>query len=159
MADGPVHPCSIVFDTDGLCFPNNQIGATTGRVIAGVGVADSLSGDTVLKLLFEMPQSLPTGTAKLRIIGIAEGTGNAKINPAWKGLATGEDFDPASLNVETVQTLTIATAGVGTELKVTLDADVDGVNADEYIYMEVTFETSSWTLAVVSTFLFSIIWE
>ena len=107
-----------------------------------------------------MPPSLPTGTAKLRCLSIANATsGAAKVNPKWASTAPEEAADTVTLNAETTQTVTWAAgdADVYKELKVTLDADT--VVAGEVIVMEVVFETTRWTLAQVSTWNFSVIWE
>lgn len=107
-----------------------------------------------------MPPTLPTGTGKLRILALANATsGNAKPNVKWASVAPEEDPSSATLNAEGVGTLTW---GAGDndqykELKVTLDADT--LVASEMVVMDLVFETASWTLAQVSTWIVSVIWE
>jgi hypothetical protein len=160
MAGGPIFPMSRTPDATGRVFPNIHTGGSNSRKIEGMGVEASVGADCIWFLLFEAPQVVPSGTPYLRAIGIANAiTGAAKVNPKWASIADEENFDTISLNAETVQTLTWSAgdADVFKELKVELDADT--IMADEYILIALTFETSSWTLAQVSTWLASIIWE
>lgn len=160
MAGGPVAPFSVSPDGSGDVFPNIHVGGTNSREDVGTGVAASIGSDRRLALRFEMPPSLPTGTAKLRCLSIANATsGAAKVNPKWASVAPEEAADTVTLNAETTQTVTWAAgdADVYKELKVTLDADT--VVAGEVVVMEVVFETTNWTLAQVLTWNFSVIWE
>lgn len=123
-------------------------------------VEASLSADATLRLKFDIPPTLPTGTAKLRLLARAAAvTGVAKVNPKWASIAVEEDPSSATLNAETTQTVTWASgdSDVYKELKVTLDADT--VVASEIIMMDILFETASWTLAADSGWIASIIWE
>jgi hypothetical protein len=125
-----------------------------------MGVEASVGADSTWELRFEMPQVLPSGTAKLRLRALADAvTGAAKVNPKWASVAMGEDASSATLNAEGTGTITWSTNDDDEyqELIITLDADT--VVADEIIAMNLVFETSSWTLAVVSTWFASIIWE
>jgi hypothetical protein len=122
--------------------------------------AASLGADSVLELLFEMPQALPTGTAKLRILAIADATaGDSKVNPAWASLAVGEDYDTISVTAEGVDTNTWATGDDEELIERIITLDADTIVADEIVVMRITFTTASWTLAQISTWNFSIIWE
>ncbi len=160
MAGGPIHPCSIEFDTDGLCYPGAHVGATNGRRTRGVCVVASLSGDTVTDLEFEMPQVLPSGTAKLRIRALANATtGAAKVNPAWASVAVGDTPDTITLTAEGTTTITWATGDDDELLEALVTLGADTIVADELVKMQVTFETSGWTLAQIACFNFSIIWE
>jgi len=106
------------------------------------------------------PTSLPTGTAKLHLLALANATsGSAKVNPKWAMVAAGEDPSSASLNAEGTNTLTWAAGDNDKykELKITLAATT--VVANKILVMRLTFETSSWTLAQVSTWIPSIIFE
>ena len=107
-----------------------------------------------------MPPSLPTGTGKLRLLALANATsGVAKVNPKWVSVAVEEDPSGATLNAEGTSTVTWSTGDNDQykELKVNLDADT--LAASEEVVMDLVFETTSWTLAQVSTWIASIIWE
>lgn len=160
MAGGPLFPFSAIPVTATRVFPNVHQGGTNSRREEGMGVQASVGANATWALRFEMPQELPTGTAKLRLLALAAATsGAAKVNPTWASVAVEESPDTVTLNAEGTQTVTWGTGDTDQykELLVTLDADT--VVADEIIAMNLVFETSSWTLAVVSTWQASIIWE
>lgn len=160
MAGGPLLPVGIGYPTNGLVYPGYHIGSTNSRLWWGIRADASLGSDAVLQLDFEAPQSLPSGTAKLRVLAIADATsGNAVINPAWASLAVGEDYDTISLTAEGNTTITWSTGDDEELLESIITLDADTVVADEIIRMHITFVSGSWTLAVVGTFRFSIIWE
>ncbi|MFA5937548.1 MAG: hypothetical protein WC822_06760 [Candidatus Paceibacterota bacterium] len=159
MAGGPLLPIGINYDTDGLNYPGPYVGAGNARLIpVHTKVQASLSGDTLLYLIFRLPATLPTGTLKLAILLIANATtGNAKVNPAWASVAVTENPDTITLNAEGVSTIAPSAADTWVETKVTLDADT--AVGGEFIMMAVTFTTASWTLAVISGWTFYLLWE
>jgi hypothetical protein len=142
-------------------FPSVHVGAgANSKHDEGLGVEASLGADAIWRLRFEMPPSLPTGTGKLRLLLLANATsGAAKINPKWASVAVEEDPSGATLNAETVQTVTWAAGDNDQykELKVNLDADT--LVASEVVVLDLTCETSGWTLAQVLTMRPSVIWE
>lgn len=158
MAAGPIFPHSAYPVTSGRVFPNFH--AATAAHREGLGVEASVGADSIWRLWFQMPPTLPTGQMKLKLRAIANATsGDAKVNPKWKSFATEESITSPTLNAEGTSTLTW---GAGDdddikELEINLDADTPV--ADEEVIMDLTFETTSWTLAAVSTWTASIIWE
>ena len=160
MAGGPIFPHS-AFPTTSNAFPNFHVGAgANSKHDEGLGIVASLGANTIWRLRFQMPPTLPTGTGKLRLLALANSATNAaKVNPSWVSVAVEEDASAATLNAEGTGTITWAASDedVYKELKITLDADT--LVASEEVVMDLTFETASWTLAVVSTWIVSIIWE
>lgn len=161
MAGGPIFPHSAFPATAGRVFPNFHVGAgANSKQDEGLGVEASLGADSIHRLRFQMPPTLPTGTGKLRLLSLANAVaGAAKVNPKWASVAVEEDPSSVALNAEGTSTITW---GAGDndqykELKVELDADV--LVASEEVVMDLVFETASWTLAQVSTWIASIIWE
>lgn len=156
LAPASIHPVTAPY-----VFPNVHVGAgANSKHDGGIGVAPSLGGDADVALRFDLPATLPSGTAKLRIRALANATsGAAKIRPYWVSVAVEEDPSSAGLNDEGTQTLTWASGDNDQykELKVTLDADT--VAAAEVLVMRLRFETSGWTLAAVATLRVDIIWE
>ena len=163
MSGGPIKFDSCIPVTSDRTFPYVYIGAgANSKHEEGLGIEASLGADSIWRLRAELPPSLPSGTCKLRLIALANATsGSAKVNPKWASVAVtvGEDPSSATLQAEGTQTLTWAAGGADkyTELKVTLDADTPV--AGEIIVMDLTFETSGWTLAQISCWKPSIIWE
>lgn len=161
MAGGPIFPRSAYPVTSGNTYPNVHVGAgANSKHEEGLGVAASIGADSTWRLRFQMPPALPSGTGKLRLLALANATsGAAKVNPKWASVAVEEDPSSATLNAEGTGTVTWSTGDNDQykELKITLDADT--LVASEEVVMDLVFETSSWTLAAVSTWIASIIWE
>ena len=149
MAGGPIAPISAIPATSGRVFPHVQVASSVN--IEGLGVEASVGADATWNLVFQMPPTLPTGTAKLLLQAIANATsGVAKPNPKWVSVAAEENPFTASRNAEGVGTITWAAgdANVFKELKIDLDADT--IVAGEHVVLDLVMETASWTLAVVS---------
>lgn len=162
MAGGPLYPSSLKIEDSPDIFGDVFIGdGANAHETEVIGVIASLGADVEMDLEFPMPSTLPTGTAKLVMIALADAvTGVAKHNPAWASVAAGQDPSSFTLTAEGVETTTWAAAedDVYKQTKTTLDADT--IVASEIIVMHVKFETSGWTLAVVSGWLRPwIIWE
>ena len=160
MAGGPIFPHS-AYPTTSDAFPNIHVGAgANSKHDEGLGIVASLGANTIWRLRFQLPPTLPTGTGKLRLLALANATANAaKVNPKWASVAVEESPSGAALNAEGTGTITW---GAGDndqykELKITLDADT--LVAGEEVVLDLTFETVGWTLAVISTWISSIIWE
>jgi hypothetical protein len=162
MAGGPIFPRSAYPVTSGNVFPNVHVGAgANSKHEEGLGVAASIGADSTWRLRFQMPPSaLPSGTGKLLLRALANATsGAAKVNPKWASVAAEEDPSSATLNAEGTTTVTWSTGDNDQykESKITLDADT--LVAGEEVVLDLVFETSSWTLAQVSTWIPSVIWE
>ncbi len=162
MPGGPIFPHSAFPVTSGRVFPNFHVGAgANSKHDEGLGVEASVGANSTWRLRFMMPpSSLPTGTCKLRLLALANATsGDAKVNPSWASVAVEESPSGATLNAEGTSTLTWGASDNDQykELKITLDADTPV--AGEIIALDLVFETSSWTLAQVSTWQAAVIWE
>jgi hypothetical protein len=158
-----LRPISSFPATEGKCYPDVFSTASNYFWIEGLGVIASLDADAELHYIWHVPSVLPSGTAKLEIIGQSyDAGGDAKINPKWKSIAFDETMDIAagSLNAEGTTTMSWTYGSDAHEMKrdkVTLDADT--VAADEFILMRLTMETANWTLNQRSLWLPSILWE
>lgn len=155
-------PVSAFPATEGKVYPEAFNSVSNGFWIEGLGVMANLNADAELHYVFQVPNPLPAGVAKLEVVATAyDGAGDAKFNPKWKSIALGETFDLAagSLNAEGTQTLTWV-AGDGLKFKravVTLDADT--VVADEFVALRLAMETTNWTLNQRSLWLVAMLWE
>lgn len=161
MAGGPLFPSSAVPDASGQLFPNVHVG--TNRRIEGMGVTDAttLSADRTWFLQFELPGTLPSGTCKLRLLGYANATtGNVDFSVLWKSVAVGESIDIAAgslLSEGDLTAVTFSVAHAPHELKVTLDADTPV--GGEILVANLVVLDATTTLAAISTWGASIIWE
>ena len=160
MAGEIIQPRSPVIATSGKIFDWVLVGQTNSRQEGGYGVMASLDGDATLEVVFDIPTSVPSGTAKLKCKARANATsGAAKLNPKWFSCAAEENPDTLTLNAEGTSTITWAAGDVDVvkELDITMDADTFVV--DETVYVHIVFETSSWTLAQISLWNFYLFWE
>lgn len=162
MAGGPIFPHS-AFPVSSNVFPNFHVGAgSNSKHDEGLGVAASIASDATWRLRFQLPPTLPSGTGKLLLRGLSEapaGSKDAKINAKWASVAADEDPSSATLSAEGTTTVSFGTSDGDKykEAKVTLDADT--LVAGEEVAMDLTFESSGWTLDKVSTWIASIRWE
>lgn len=162
MAGGPLGPVSMYpTSARGFIYAYEGAGTTEDRsMMHGIAAAADIASDgTAWHLIFEMPQILPSGTAKLRIISRANATtGVIGLNVSWASVAVTESPDDATLNDEgSVDITTSATADRYVETLLTLDADT--VVADEVIHMNIDVDDSAHTIAAETGLFFSIIWE
>lgn len=159
MAGGPIFPFS-AYPTTADAFPYIYVGGgANSKHEEGLGVSASLGADTVWRLRFAVPPTVPTGTLKLRLLALANATsGNAKVTVKDGNVAAGASPSGATLTSETQTTLTW---GAGDndkykEAKVTLTTSPSG---NDIIVVDLTFNTTSWTLAQISSWQACLIWE
>lgn len=123
-----------------------------------VTTATLLTSNAIWRLRFQMPQALPSGTAKVRVIARANAaTGVVKFDPKWCSAAVGESS--CTVQSESTQTMTWSTGNEHDRLEAKITLDADTVVAAEIIEMDFTFVDTDTTLAVESGWLVSIIWE
>lgn len=157
-----LRPFSAFPATPGKVFPD-ATRTTNDLWVEGIGVMAALDADAEIHYVFRIPGGLPTGTAKLEVVGLsADADGDAKLNPKWKSFATEEDIDlaAAALNAEGTNTLTWVSGSDAyqfKQLKVVLDADT--IVANEFVVVRLVLESASWTLDTRTIFNVSIIWE
>ena len=161
MAGGPILPSSVYLGgASGNLFPNFYIPATntnTAGALEGIGVVASLAANAPAVLQFNMPETIPSGTFKLRILSMANATsGVMKLTIGDKNVAAGASLGTSTLTSETQVSQTWATADILVENKVTLTTSP---SANDIVTVLATFNTTSWTLAAVSTHQFSLVWE
>lgn len=176
MATGPVYPFSTDFITADKIFEGRYVrtGGTQNVNVIGIGVMASLDADAIARLLFQVPDPLPSGTAKLFLKAIAPATsGVARINPKWRFSAMDVSLEDNAVAAESV-TPSARTGGGSTDSlqwetgdderflrgKWNLDAAGGGtIAAGGVILMDLTFETASWTLASQLVCIPELWWE
>ena len=161
MAGGPILPSSLYLGgASGNLFPNFYIPATntnTAGALEGIGVVASLGSDAPAVLQFNLPESIPTGALKLRCLAMANATsGVAKLTVSDGQTAAGSNIGATTLTAETQLSQTWATADIIVENKITLTTSP---SANDILTILAKFNTSGWTLAAVSTWQFSLVWE
>jgi hypothetical protein len=162
MSGGPIyHLPPYTSDTAGNAFPNFYAGAggNAAPTDYGLGIAPSLGSDVTWQLRFPMPPAIPGGTLKLRVLGLANATsGSAKFTVKDANVAAGASPSAASLASETQSSVSWSSGDADKykETKVALTAAPSG---NDTLVVALNFNSSGWTLAQVSTWIATIIWE
>jgi hypothetical protein len=161
MASGPYFPSSIYLGgasgnlSSTVYVPNTN--TNNAGAIEGIGVVASLGADAAAVLQFNLPEAIPAGTAKLRLLAMANATsGVAKLTVSDGVTATGSNLGGTSLTPETQLSQTWSTADVVVENKISLAASMV---ANSILTVLMTFNTSGWTLAQTSVWQASLVWE
>jgi|SRR5208337_4476856 len=161
MAGGPLLPSSIYLGAaSGNLYPAYyQPNTNTNNAgwLEGVGVVASLGSDASAVLQFNMPETIPTGTLKLRCLAMANATsGVAKMTASDGVTSAGSNIGATTLTSDTQVSQTWATADILVENKVTL---ASAPSANQILTVNCKFQTSGWTLAAASVWQFSVVWE
>ena len=168
MAGGPICPSSVYFgDSNGRTFPNFYAGAG-GNAAAHdevIGVQASLAGDSTVELRFIMPPTIPTGTLKLVLLALANATANAAKLTVSDGAATpaaspAASGNPSAITLTAESQTTVTWAASENDryklAKITLTTAPAG---SDVLVVAIKFQTTGWTLAVVSTWIAYLLWE
>lgn len=161
MSGGPILPSSVYLGgASGNLSPTFYVPATNTNAageLEGVGVVASLASDAAAILQFNMPETIPTGTLKLRCLAMANATaGVAKMTASDGVTSPGSNIGATTLTADTQISQTWATADVLVENKVTL---ASAPTANQILTVKITFNATGWTLAAVSVWQFSVVWE
>lgn len=161
MSGGPLLPSSIYLGgASGELFPNFYIPATNTNAagaLEGVGCIASLGtiGNCVMQ--FNLPEVIPSGTMKLRALATANATtGNAIVNISDGVTAPGSNIGAATLAADSTITQAWSVADVLVENKVNLSSIAV---ANGILTVLAAFNFNGWTLAAVSSWQFSVVWE
>lgn len=158
MAGGPLWPHSAYPVTAGSVFPQFYVGGgANSKWDQGLGVAASIGADSTWALRYMIPPTVPTGTAKLRLLALANASsGAAKVTVQDAVVAAGSSPSAATLTSETQATLTWTAVDVYVEAKVTLTPTAV---ANSVWVVNLVYNATGWTLAQTSTWQASLIWE
>jgi hypothetical protein len=156
-------PSSSFPSTVGAVFPYVRSTTVNAFKVEGLAISGDTSLSATLHYVWQIPSVLPIGTAKVEISMVAEGTGNAIIDPAWDSVTAGQtiDYNTSSLNSEGDQTVTFVSGDIDTFKRLTVNLDATTINADEYLIMRLLLRASEvgWTMADTLLFLPTLIWE
>lgn len=161
MTGGPILPSSIYLGgASGNLYPNFYVPATNTNAagaLEGIGVVASLAANATAVLQFNLPETIPAGTLKLRCLAMANATsGVANLTVSDGQTAAGSNIGATTLSSETQLSQTWATADILVENKITLTTSP---TANDILTVMAVFNTTSWTLAAASTWQFSLVWE
>ena len=165
MPGGGITPSSIyVGGASGnlsLTFYTSGAGTTTANsAIEGIGVVASLAADASAVMQFDIPEVIPAGSLKCRVLAWANATsGVAKLDIIDGRTPPGSNIANATFTTEAGSptiSQTWATADIIVENKVLL---TQTPVANDVYTIVATFRTASWTLAQTSVWRFSLVWE
>jgi hypothetical protein len=168
MAGGPILPSSIyVGGASGNLSPTFYVsgaasggGAVANSYIEGVGCVASvnaLAADPVAVLQFNLPEVIPTGVLKCRVLAWANASaGIAKVTLSDGQTAAGSNIAGTTLTADTQISQTWATADIIVENKVTL---ATAPTANSILTVTAAYNRTGWTLAQSSVWQFSLVWE
>jgi hypothetical protein len=163
MAGGPFFPSSIYLGGASGNLSSAVYISAAGTTVAnsaieGVGVVASLAADAAAVLQFNLPEVIPTGALKCRVLAWANATsGVAKLTLSDGQTAPGSNIANTTLTADVQISQTWSSADVIVENKVTLATS--SPTANSILTVLATFNTSGWTLAQSSVWQFSLVWE
>jgi len=162
MSGGPIyHLAPYTADTAGNAFPNFYAGAGGNAAPAdfGLGITASLGSDVAWQLRFPMPPAIPSGTLKLRTLMLANATsGKALWTVSDINVTASASPSAATMNAETQQSYTWTTGNADKYIE-TKQALTSTPSGNDTLVVAITFNHTSWTLAVPLTTIATIIWE
>ena len=168
MAGGPLLPSSTYLGGAAgnlsSTFYTSGAGTTTANsTIEGIGVVASLGADASAVLQFNIPEVIPAGTLKCRVLAWANATsGTAKLDIIDGRTPAGSNIANATFTTEagsptishTWATADVITVPTGAPVTLTQQP-----TANDIYTVVATFRTASWSLAQTSVWQFSLVWE
>ena len=155
MAGTQLFPISAIPVTAGMVFPSIHVGGgANSKHDEGHGVADAttLTSDAIWRMRYKVPATLPTGTLTHMMDSLANATtGDLKYNVKWVSVAAEESPSGATPLAEGTDTVTWAAGDADVYKHTERIMDADTVVAGETLVVDLTFENTGTTLAVVST--------
>lgn len=123
-------------------------GTNSRRFMPEWSIIASLGANVHVRSIWKIVE-VPSTQLVLALYSIANATtGVAKVNPAWAAAAVGENFDTVSLSSEGTTTITWSTGNDYDLLETKIDLDVTTApTAGQLLFLDMVFETTSWTLA------------
>jgi len=166
MAGGPILPSSVYLggasgNLSSTFFISGAGTTVANSAIEGVGVVQSLGADSACVLQFNLPESLPPGTLKLRMLAWANATtGNAIYTVADGGTAPAANIANTTLTTD-ASAVSFSFPGTANLINEVTKLALTGTGqvANNIFTVVVTFNTASWTLAATSVWQFSLVWE
>jgi hypothetical protein len=164
MSGGPLLPSSVYLGgASGNLSPTFYIPTTntnTAGAIEGIGLIGSLGANAPAVLQFNMPESIPTGTLKLRMLAMSTsvvGTQVVKLTVSDASTSAAANIGATTLTAEAQSTVTFTAADILIETKLTLTATAP--TANQITTVLVTFNNTGTTLVAASVWQFSLVWE
>lgn len=162
MRGGPLFPYSVVPLDPSYIYPWVYVGSGPGtnRYEECLGVTAVGAADRTLALRFRLPPIIPEGSPFLELLTLSIATtGVAKVNPYWTCAQSGTDPSSFTLTAEGTQTVTFTGSSAHRYLPTRVPLDAEMLYAGSTLVMNLVFETSGWTVAPITGWLPTVIWE
>jgi hypothetical protein len=159
MAGGPMFPSSIYLGgasgnlSSTIFVPSTNTNAA--GAIEGIGVIGSLGSDSTAVLQFNLPETIPTGTCKLRTLMWAPDAHAGKLTISDGQTAVSSNIGATTLTAETQISIT-AVVDVINENKTTLTT---APTSNNILTIKAVFNTTGWAITGTSVWQFSLVWE
>lgn len=154
-------------DTAGYVVPNifSGAGGNASPIDGGWALANTVTAgaaDPVLQARFELPPSIPSGTAKLasNCLGAA-GSGTFKYTISAADVASGSSPSAATLAAETQSSISLTTTGgyILTKTALTATTSATPLAANDTLVAAITFNRSGTTIGVPVDCRWRLLWE
>lgn len=162
MKGGPLFPYTVVPLDTSYVFPYTYTGSgpSTNKYEECIGALGPAGADRTCALRFRLPPILPEGSPYLELIAMSVATtGVAKVNPKWFCARSGDDPSSFTLAAEGTQTVTFTGSSPHRHLISRVPLDVTSFYGASTLCMNLVFETSGWTVAPITGWVPTIIWE
>jgi len=161
MTGGPIFPSSIYLGgASGNLSPTfygSSTGTTAQSYIEGIGVVASLAAEAAAALQFNLPELIPSGTFKCRILAWSNASsGTAVLTLSDGQTAVGSNIGSTVLTAEAQYSTAWTAVDNIVESKISLSTSPV---ANDILTVLATFNHTSWTLAQTSVWQFSLVWE
>jgi hypothetical protein len=167
MAGGPLLPSSIYLggasgNLSATFYSPGGTAATTANqgVIEGIGVVGSLAAQSNAILQFNMPEVIPSGTMKLRLLAMTNATtGTAFWTTQDGATSAGSSIQATALSTEAAQSINFATLGVQDLMNENKQTLTTTPTANQILTVIIEFATTTFTVASTTVWQASIVWE
>ena len=159
MAGGPILPSSIYLGAAAGNLSSTVYIPTTNTnaagAIEGIGVVGSLAADATAVLQFNLPESLPTGTAKWRVLMWAPDAHVGLVTPSDGVTAVSSNIGAATLTAGSQISITAVVDVINEFKQATATAPV----VNYIMTLKAVFNHTGWTITGISVWQFSLVWE
>jgi hypothetical protein len=164
MAGGPLLPSTIYVGGASGNLAMSYYISTTGNgttwgagAFEGIAVLASLASDATAVIQYNLPEVLPSGTLKLRVLALANANSGTAVLVVSDGVtAVGSNIASATMTAESSYSTAWSAVDNLVETKITMSTTPVTNNI---FTVHAGFKTSGWTLAQTSFWQLSLVWE
>jgi hypothetical protein len=167
MAGGPLLPSSIYLGgasgnlSSTFYSPGGAATTITNQgSFEGIGVVGSLASQSNAILQFNMPETIPTGVLKLRLLAMTNSTTGTAFWTTYDGATSvASSIQATTLTAEAAQSINFATLGVQDVLNENKQALATSPTSNQILTVVIAFATTTFTVTNTTVWQASIVWE